>query len=211
MNINCPLCQIQMEPKRGKCKYGTDVRIDQCPQCGGIWGDKWEFYRVNPDQAATLVEVDEEKFEKKVPPHGELSCPRCSSILEKIRDPFIPDDIDLETCIRCGGIWTKAGTFLRYKQWRGEKMKVKETPEELQELKNQIEELLVIQHHKERQRGEAIGKIGQFLGKRVGPGGINIGRIEWKEHEKRWFAIIVVIIVILSAIFARIIERVFGR
>jgi len=212
MTIYCPLCKTQMVIKRGKCKYGTEVKINQCPECGGVWAQPEEFYRVNPEETAKLVEVNEEKFEKKIPPHEKLSCPKCSFTLEKIQDPFLPDDIDIEQCIKCGGIWLKAGTFLRFSQWRSKKIRTEENLKGLQELKTQIDEelkakiraLLLIEHHRERLRGSRLGAIGKFLNKPV----MKSFRVEWEEHEETWLGILVAIFIVLLTIILRFIEKI---
>ena len=209
MTINCPLCKIKMEPRQGECKYGTHVKIDQCQKCGGLWADPKEFHRINPEEAKKLIEIDEEKFKKEIPPHKELNCPRCSSELDETKDYSLPNDVDLQTCSKCKGIWITAGSFLQYKKWRVKKSKskdIQETPKELQKLNEQIEELLLIENHKEIERAKMAGKIGRFLKKHV------TASNDWKDlkdHEKRWLtfikiAVIIFIFIVLMFISSKI-------
>ena len=210
MSIKCPVCHVQMEPRKGKCKFGSDVKIDQCPQCGGLWGDHRDFYRVDLNDLAKVLKIDKENSKEKISTQEILHCPRCPTKLEKIRDPFMPQDINLEICANCQGVWMSVETFLRYKEWREEKKKDKKSNENSEEQEEKIKQLLVINHHEELRKIGTLGKFAKFFKKPVGRGGVDFRKVEWEDHERVWFGIMLVGIIISLFILSQLINLFLG-
>jgi len=65
---NCPACE---EPMKILDFPGTNVEIDLCAQCGGIWLDAGEFRGIRED----LGQVEKRKRSKKKPPPDDEDIP----------------------------------------------------------------------------------------------------------------------------------------
>lgn len=76
--MHCPACQKSMKPLR----IG-DVRIDECPQCRGIWFDKGELKEAKDEISPDLRFLDFEIWNQKAIFNindKPLDCPRCPNI-----------------------------------------------------------------------------------------------------------------------------------
>ena len=115
--IRCPQCAISMREVTARANPGALIQLDQCPKCGGIWCDKWELFPIDPDEAERLDDVDEALLASQVKlPRRSLFCPRCTARLQVCKDPAMPEDLLLERCLRCDGIWLNRGELKRYKR-----------------------------------------------------------------------------------------------
>ena len=117
--IQCPACGSSMRAVTLRANPGTLIVLDQCPQCGGIWCDKWELYPTDPEEAERLDPLDEKLL--RAGAHQDkrtLYCPRCKDTLQIFRDPLLPPIIQLERCERCEGIWLTRGQFRNYKRFQ---------------------------------------------------------------------------------------------
>ena len=47
LDVKCPNCAVPL--KRGKFVEYSDITIDYCPDCGGIWLDKGELDEINKE------------------------------------------------------------------------------------------------------------------------------------------------------------------
>lgn len=114
--LQCPLCEAEMRGVSVRANPGTLIVLDQCSKCGGIWCDKWELFPIDPEEAKRLDAVDERllatpaELIKKL-----LYCPRCTAKLQACKDPLLPNDLSLQRCQRCDGIWLNRGQLGRYK------------------------------------------------------------------------------------------------
>jgi len=100
----------------GASEGGYWLVLDQCPQCGGIWCDRWELFPITALEAARLDTVDQEHLLQAVPvaaASGE--CPRCRARLRLYRDPALPPDARIERCPNCEGLWLNRGALRRVK------------------------------------------------------------------------------------------------
>lgn len=105
--MRCPNCLTQtMSQKQVK---QANVRIDQCPQCGGLWFDRDELEKVL-DVAAKELNVPSAASPTR------RACPRCSSPLYRFNYPQTYCHIDM--CRHCGGIWLDRGEFKEIKMVR---------------------------------------------------------------------------------------------
>jgi Zn-finger nucleic acid-binding protein len=118
-----------MNPVTARANPGTLIQLDQCPQCGGIWCDKWELFPIDAHESARLDPVDEKLLRAPGPPSAAmLYCPRCTAKLQVFKEPLLPKEIQFQRCRRCEGIWLNRGQLSRYKshqkKTRREKMGV---------------------------------------------------------------------------------------
>lgn len=79
------------------------IQVDVCPQCGGIWLDKGEMYRVRELQKNELKDFDTTAFNHLPARKSEPSCPVCSQLLHPFR--YMNSNIELETCPNLCGLW----------------------------------------------------------------------------------------------------------
>jgi len=106
-----------MNEVKAEAKTGYMVMLDQCPQCGGIWCDRWELYPVTEAAAERIDAVDREALHQSVQPADEqLECPRCRARMFRFRDPTIPADARIERCPNCDGMWLNRGELRRFKE-----------------------------------------------------------------------------------------------
>jgi Zn-finger nucleic acid-binding protein len=105
-----------MNAVTARANPGSLIQLDQCPQCGGIWCDKWELFPIQANEAARLEPVNQEllrsigSIEKR-----KLYCPRCTAPLAAPREPLLSPDLQLRRCLKCDGIWLNRGQFSQYK------------------------------------------------------------------------------------------------
>jgi len=194
----------------GKCRVGTSVKINQCPNCGGVWCDSDQFYRVDPDNAEELIEFDQDKFNHQRPAHNELSCPGCSSELKAINDRLIPDDLDLEKCSNCRGVWAKAGTFLRYKKWRKKKLDSRKTNKEQsdpkfgsEEVPPQVRSFLNEQYKSNQKSRSRVRGVTSLLNTRISPAIFYLGPSAFPELRKNPHYLIIIAVLGAMIYFAR--------
>jgi len=120
MALNCPQCAAAMAEVRAEAVTGYLIVLDQCPQCGGIWCDRWELYPVAAETAARLDAVDQAALQQPTTASAEqLECPRCRARMSPFRDRMIPADARIERCPNCEGMWLNRGELRRFKQRHG--------------------------------------------------------------------------------------------
>ena len=106
-SIDCPRCWI--ETKRMDLKtYGPKVVIDVCPKCKGIWLDEGELAKLIKNKKLTddLTKDIGTKSESK------LVCPRCGGLM----DFEFADEIEVDVCLKCNGVWLDAGELDNLKE-----------------------------------------------------------------------------------------------
>jgi Zn-finger nucleic acid-binding protein len=106
--MRCPKCR-KVDLKEARVK-SSNVKVDSCPQCKGVWLDAGELEAVLSVAAKELA----------VPPAAQKSavnfCPRCSLALYRFSYP--QTDVKIEMCKNCGGLWLDAGEFREIKAIR---------------------------------------------------------------------------------------------
>jgi Zn-finger nucleic acid-binding protein len=108
-----------MKEVSARASPGMLIVLDQCGACGGIWCDRWELFPVEPSEGERLDPLDEKLLQKSLAPaKGRLYCPRCGDQLRLFHDPILPQEIRLERCRRCDGIWLNRGEFGRFKKFQ---------------------------------------------------------------------------------------------
>lgn len=117
--MRCPQCDVPMNEVVVRANPGSLIQLDQCRRCGGIWCDKWELFPIDPDEAEQLDVVDGKllaALTEEIP--KTLYCPRCTNKLARLKEPLLPEDIVLQRCSRCEGIWLNRGQMTRYKNYQ---------------------------------------------------------------------------------------------
>lgn len=117
--LRCPQCDVPMNEATVRANPGSLIQLDQCEKCGGIWCDKWELFPLDPDDAERLDSLNEKLLTALTPQVSkQLYCPRCTSKLAHMKEPLLPEDIILQRCNRCEGIWLNRGQMARYKKYQ---------------------------------------------------------------------------------------------
>lgn len=117
--LRCPQCDVPMNEVNVRANPGSLIQLDQCQRCGGIWCDKWELFPIDPEEAERLDSLDEKLLAACANPIPKaLYCPRCTSKLARLKEPLLPEEIVLQRCIRCDGIWLNRGQMGRYKNYQ---------------------------------------------------------------------------------------------
>ncbi|WP_257449415.1 TFIIB-type zinc ribbon-containing protein [Archangium lipolyticum] len=115
----CPLCENELlRPLRV-----SDVEVDTCPRCHGLWFDAGELNRF-PDRPATRTFLEAaRRAPSRCRKRGHLvpreqdacttcrsepvSCPSCGSRLALV----VTSACAIDVCPRCEGVWLDAGEF----------------------------------------------------------------------------------------------------
>lgn len=106
-----------MRPVAARARTGYLIALDQCPQCGGVWCDRWELFPLAPEEAARIDAVDEAQLHAATAPATSPGrCPRCTAALQPFRDPLLPADARIERCRVCDGMWMNRGELARAKK-----------------------------------------------------------------------------------------------
>ena len=118
-NRICPGCGGVLRETAAEANYGRYLILDQCPDCGGIWFDRWELLHLRPEEAGRLDPVDRTRLLQPAPlRRGAHQCPGCGSVLKPFRDPTLPKELFVMTCGPCGGMWLNRGELRKYADHR---------------------------------------------------------------------------------------------
>ena len=83
----CPHCKDSLETYQ--FEKDSDLKIDICHSCQGIWLDKGEL-----DKAKIFYKIPEAV--------ASLNCPQCHHHLLK---PIRSENVELDACVHCEGLW----------------------------------------------------------------------------------------------------------
>jgi Zn-finger nucleic acid-binding protein len=105
--LHCPLHACRM-----KTAAIEEIVIDYCPKCYGMWLDFGELERLfhkNLEKNTLFRNTLSKQVEK--PPHDTVirKCPLCREPMEKKK--HYEDNLYLDICPNCGGIWLDSGEF----------------------------------------------------------------------------------------------------
>lgn len=115
----CPLCENEpLRPLRV-----SDVEVDTCPRCHGLWFDRGELERFpdRPPVRAFLAAARQAPSRCRKRGHlvareqavcatcrsAPVACPGCGSRLGRV----VTSACSLDVCPRCEGVWLDAGQF----------------------------------------------------------------------------------------------------
>jgi len=96
----CHRCWVQMDKKEIET-FGPNVIIDVCPKCKGIWLDKGELGKMRKDRKLT----EYLKIHIGTKSRSPMVCPRCVITMDIEK----ADDIEVDVCLTCGGVWLDKG------------------------------------------------------------------------------------------------------
>ena len=106
--IDCPRCHVGMSVVGFDTYKGRRIEVDACPQCNGIWLDSGELRKVLGDKKLSDYLTKEIGTKTDSP----LLCPRDAGLM----DIEIADDIEVDVCLTCNGVWLDAGELAGLKE-----------------------------------------------------------------------------------------------
>jgi Zn-finger nucleic acid-binding protein len=111
-NLKCPHDGATLE----RDTYETDIEVDDCPECEGIWLDHGELEKIQ-----ATVEIDYKRELSDVPDtvvqsyknargdeERKLACPACGGEMTAKEHGYC-SQIIVDVCIECQGVWLDAG------------------------------------------------------------------------------------------------------
>lgn len=151
-----------MRPVKVMSHYDQQIDLEQCDKCGGIWFDESELYRARQGEAEKIELINAEILRNPtIIEAATLFCPRDKAVLQQFTDKYFPQDIILERCPSCQGIWLNRGTFTKYQKYRKELIRPKEKSTDDKQLGESINQLIAA--HKSGQSSETLKKLAKFL------------------------------------------------
>ncbi len=108
----CHRCWVEMKKEEVET-FGPNIIIDVCPKCKGIWLDKGELGKLLKDKKLTNYLTKHIGTKSRSP----MVCPRCGNTM----DIEEAEDIEVDVCLTCGGVWLDQGELdkLKYKSKEG--------------------------------------------------------------------------------------------
>ena len=103
--MQCPACRNE---KLVESMTEQGALVDYCPGCDGIWLDRGEVFQFSDDPQRLQRGLDEADYSGE---SLERSCPRCRVAMTGIT--FLEDDLWLDYCPDCSGLWFDAGELER--------------------------------------------------------------------------------------------------
>lgn len=154
----CPCCGKELIPKRVLNFYGGYIEIDLCPNCSGVWFDKWELTYLNPKSVDQIV-INQSSIKCKP-----TACPVDNTPLSLLKDLLIPKEIDIYYCPTCFGMWVSSSALTTYANYRLEKLeKQARQTKEIAQLEEKINKLLELEKLKEPTLEDYENKIANFV------------------------------------------------
>ena len=98
--VECPRCWVEMVRHEVEV-FGPNIEVDICPKCEGTWLDSRELHKVLGDRNLANYLTKEIGTKSESP----LVCPRCRHLM----DLELADDVEVDVCLNCNGVWLDAG------------------------------------------------------------------------------------------------------
>jgi Zn-finger nucleic acid-binding protein len=108
--MQCPKCQGSLE-----AIVYSDIQVDRCTNCQGIWFDSMEAQTLKKIQGSESIDTGEPQTGSKFDEIGNINCPKCHAQMTKMVD-LKQSHIRYEKCPICYGIWFDAGEFKDFKE-----------------------------------------------------------------------------------------------
>lgn len=134
-NINCPKCNEKMEKviyefsgdyiiihkedgtvekilksHENSLEDNTNVEIDRCINCNGIWFDKGEYEKLSElEESEEIENKNQNNINTKFVNKENMICPRCNEKL--VRKKIKEKDIEYEYCEKCEGLFLDSGEY----------------------------------------------------------------------------------------------------
>jgi len=139
----CHKCWVEMDKKEIDI-FGPNITIDICPNCHGIWLDKGELQKILKDRKLADYLTKHIGTKSRSP----MVCPRCGNTMdiEKV------EDIEVDVCLSCGGVWLDEGELKDLKQIKEERYEL-----DMAAKKAEIQQ--------EKRFKEKHSKLHRFIGK----------------------------------------------
>jgi len=96
----CHKCWVEMKKEEVET-FGPNIIIDVCPKCNGIWLDKGELGKLLKDRNLSNYLTKHIGTKSRSP----MVCPRCSNTMDIEK----ADDVEVDVCLTCGGVWLDSG------------------------------------------------------------------------------------------------------
>jgi Zn-finger nucleic acid-binding protein len=173
----CPYDKSTLNRVEINSQYGQPLFLDQCPECGGIWFDESELFRARQGEAYKVDKVDIESLAKPITSLKIAStCPKDGASLFQFSDKYFPQEIILERCPTCHGLWLNRGYFVKYQQYREKKLTSNIESGSDQKFREELNNLAA--DYRDRHSSETLRKLGEFLSTPMEPGAIQDSRAE---------------------------------
>jgi Zn-finger nucleic acid-binding protein len=145
--------------------YDIPIKLDQCPQCGGLWFDRDELFMTKHGEAAKIDNIDIHKlFSPSTLQAKQLHCPHDQTNLVAYQDPMLPQDLHIEKCPVCAGFWFNRGEFVQFQEHCTQK---RQKLEETKEFKESLDKMM--QQQSSLGMYSTLGNIGTFLSTPINP------------------------------------------
>ena len=105
-----------------------NIIIDVCPKCKGIWLDKGELGKLLKDKKLTNYLTKHIGTKSRSP----MICPRCCNTMDIEK----AEDIEVDVCLTCNGVWLDEGELEKLKETSEEGFE----PDELAKFEEKEEE-----------------------------------------------------------------------
>jgi uncharacterized protein len=92
----------------------SDVDVDRCTGCGGLWFDMLEHEKLRHVKGSETIDTGDPKRGREQSQKGDIDCPNCHARMVKMVDHEQPH-IWFEQCSVCGGTYFDAGEFKDFK------------------------------------------------------------------------------------------------
>lgn len=110
----CPGCKATMKDVR--YVPDKDLHVDLCEACGGVWMDRGEIReakQVADAQEHTKLRLLRSVWDMRNAVKGDsLPCPNCKAAT--VHAFNTSEDVDLDMCDRCSGVWFEKGEIAKY-------------------------------------------------------------------------------------------------
>jgi len=139
--MECPKCKEMMEER----KSGT-VEIDYCSGCGGTWFDKNELREVRNAEDTDLSWMEFDLWvdnDKLVVTDKSTVCPSCGEGMPTVG--YADTGVEIEYCIKCGGIWLDKDEFTKIIDALEEDLLTMTSREYLEESMREVRDLFTEQ------------------------------------------------------------------
>lgn len=127
----CPSCGKELEEVKIPSSSGVVIKTNQCQNCGGVWFNDLDLFSLTGREAKILEEISKnEPRESSLNVQSVHYCPVCGIPLVRLRDTNIPENININNCPKCNGLWMDRGETIKYKEYQKQKKQQSEEKKE---------------------------------------------------------------------------------
>ncbi|MCS7165372.1 MAG: zf-TFIIB domain-containing protein [Candidatus Calescibacterium sp.] len=157
--MNCPRCRTFGNEVELKQISISEILIDVCDECGGIWFDKQELgqaIQTSKEEIQKLTETLSNAIEFDKTKDVEMNCPKCNDKMFKYRYMYT-SNIYIDGCDKCEGVWIDKGELLEIINYLEEASKV--DPEKEQMLLAKLQQIKLEYEQKEKEFIDSLVKL----------------------------------------------------